>query len=106
MNDTADKLELSGTSCWGREGKSRLQRVWESGVLVSQSGSLAAVGKLVPGARQMSGPEAAGWRAVCLGPASTFPCLGTPFPFKIQAAEVPPTTEGRELRKYCWWLGK
>lgn len=106
MNDTADKLELSGTSCWGGERKSRLQRAWESGVLVPQSRSPAAVGKLVPGAHQMSGPEAAGWRAVCLGPALTFPCLGTPFPFNIQAAEVASTTEGRELRKYCWWLGK
>lgn len=68
---------------------------------MSQSRSPRAVGKLVPGACLMSGPEAAGWRAECLGPASVFPCLGAPFPFKIQAAEVPLTTEGREIRKYC-----
>lgn len=101
MNDTADKLQLRGTSCWGREGKSRLQRVWESGVLASQSRSPGAVGKLVPGAGLVSGPEAAEWRPECLVPASTFPCLGGPFSLKIQAAEVPSTTEGRKLRKYC-----
>lgn len=97
MNDTADKLQLRGT----RKGKSRLQRGWGSGGLESQSRSPGAVGELVPGARLMSGPEAAGWQTECLGPAATFPCLEAPFPFKIQAAEIPSTTEGREIRKYC-----
>lgn len=47
----------------------------------------------------MAGPE-------MLYPASTFPHLGTPLLLEIQAAKVPSTAEGRELGKYCWWLGK
>lgn len=104
LNDAADKLQLRGTSCWGGVGKGREVQAaegWESGGLESQSRSPGAVGELVPGARLMSGLEAAGWRTECLRPAATSPCLGAPFPFKIQAAEVPSTAEGREIRKCC-----
>lgn len=73
MDNTAHEWVLQGITSWGSGGQAKLQRIWESGVLVSQKRSPGTAGKLIPCAHLMAGPEGSRVGDVCLN--RTFPHL-------------------------------